>query len=37
MTPFSHIADYDARMRAIAARFALHMAQRELWPLALQS
>ena len=35
MTPFAHIADYEARMRAIAARFALHMPQRELWPLAL--
>ena len=35
MTPFAHITDYDARMRAIAARFALHMAQRELWPLAV--
>ena len=35
MTPFAHIADYDARMLAIAARFALHMARIELWPLAL--
>ena len=35
MTPFAHIADYDARMRAIAARFTLHMAQLELWPLAM--
>lgn len=37
MTPFAHIADYAQRMEAIAARFTLHMAQRELWPLTLQS
>ena len=38
MTPFAHITDYAKRMaaiRAIAARFALHMAQLELWPLAM--
>ena len=35
MTPFAHIADYEERMLAIAARFALHMAQLDFWPLAL--